>query len=87
MICIKTDYTDNIRWAFKSGYWVAMEKVGIRIMRSWDARNNDNDNIIFLFSVNGQKSYCGLAEMTGSYRDDSRPAGWRELEDGSKQNG
>ena len=44
-----------------------MDKVGDRIMRLWNERKSADEKIFLLFSVNGYKSYCGLAEMTGPY--------------------
>ena len=58
---------DNISWSIQTGLWVAMDKVGERMMRLWDAKPNAHDKIYLLFSVNGQKSYCGLAEMRGPW--------------------
>ena len=53
-----------------------MEKVGTRIMRLWDARKSPEDKVFLIFSVNGYKSYCGLAEMSGPF-----DVGGKNLED------
>ena len=44
-----------------------MDKVGERMNLLWDARETKNVKVFLLFSINGQKSYCGLAEMTGHW--------------------
>lgn len=49
--------------------WGVMEKVAARIMTLWNAKTGGKDKIILIFSVNGQKSYCGLAEMSGPWKE------------------
>ena len=66
-MCIKTDFVSNVQAAVQKNRWVTMEKVGNRIMRLWEARKSPTDKVFFLFSVNGYKSYCGLAEMSGPF--------------------
>ena len=66
-----------------------MDKVGERIMHLWDAQTTGNDKIYLIFSVNGQKSYCGLAEMVGPWTADKESIeGFRlNSKDMSKQYG
>jgi hypothetical protein len=75
-VCIKTDYVNNIYWAIQNSKWAAMDKVGARIMRLWDQCREKGERILFLFSVNGAKSYCGIAEMNGPYKFENDLHGW-----------
>ena len=81
-ICIKTDFVENIQWSVQKGLWTAMEKVGERINQLWDARETNEVKVYLLFSINGQKSYCGLAEMTGSWvPGDGKTGGFKTKDD------
>lgn len=54
-----------------------MTKVGNRIMRVWETSKADpGSKVYLLFSVNGQKSYCGLAEMSGDFVEGEPVPGW-----------
>lgn len=63
-----------------------MDRVANRIMEFWKARSGKKDKVLLVFSVNGQKSYCGLAEMSGPFElDDSKVEGFKmKKEDGAK---
>lgn len=60
-----------------------MDKIGVRIMRAWDERRTEDDKVFFLFSVNGHKCYCGLAEMSGPFIAGGNLEDWQGIEDGS----
>lgn len=46
-------------------------------MRVWEASKEDPGSKVFLLlSVNGQKSYCGLAEMSGDFTEGGVLPGW-----------
>lgn len=81
---IKTDYFGNILASIREGKYAAIEKVTERIMGYYNERKDPSEKIIFLFSVNGSKKFCGLAEMTGSWNRTGSVAGWTENVDGNK---
>ena len=83
-MCIKTDFVDNIQFAVNRGIWVAMDKVGARITRLWNERGSEKDMVLLLFSVNGQKSYCGLATLRGPWSSGGDYEGWKENDKESK---
>ena len=56
-------------------------------MRLWDSRKDDDDFVLLLFSVNGGKSYCGLAKLTGPWVPGISTEGWVGEEGGSRVNG
>ena len=58
---------DNVYCSLRKNVWVTLESVGQRIMRLWEARKDPDDAVIFLISINGQKSYCGMAFMSGPW--------------------
>lgn len=68
VVCIKTDFVENIHWSVQTGTWAVMDKVAGRIMQLWDARVGKEDKVLLVYSINGQKSYCGLAEMAGPWK-------------------
>ena len=60
--------------------WSTLESVSKRIMDIWNARGDEKEQVLFIFSLNGSKQYCGLAEMTAPWDENGRIEGW---EDGS----
>lgn len=71
----------------QKGIWVAMDKVGFRIMRLWNDCQFPKANVILLISVNGMKSYCGLAEMTGPWAPGCEQDDAVDIQDGSRTYG
>lgn len=72
VINIKTEYPRNILLSLKHGKYSVMAKVAERITKVWEAREKTAEKVLFLFSVNGSKKFCGVAEMSGAWnRDDS----------------
>ena len=61
-----------------------MDRVASRIMRLWNARKDDEDFVLLLFSINGGKSYCGLAKLTGPWIPGISIEGWVGEEGGSR---
>lgn len=53
--------------------WATPEKIGVRINRVWEARGSNQDDVILLFSINGQKCYCGMAIMRGVWKANEVP--------------
>lgn len=53
-----------------------MEKVAQRIMGVWEARHEASEKVLFLFSVNGSKKFCGVAEMCGPWKPDDNIPNW-----------
>lgn len=63
-----------------------MDKVAARIMALWKECSAKNDKIVLVFSVNGQKSYCGLAEMSGAWKQTvGIPEGFKIKKEGKEQ--
>lgn len=78
---------ENVGLAYIRGEWVIEDRVAERLMQLWNAREASSDNIYFLVSVNGAKSYCGLAEMVGAWKAGGNFEGLKGLKngDGSKK--
>ena len=36
-------------------------------MTVWEARGSSSEKVIFLFSINGSKKFCGAAEMSSEW--------------------
>lgn len=53
-----------------------MARVAERIMKVWEAREKAAEKVLFLFSVNGSKRFCGVAEMSGSWDREDSIAEW-----------
>lgn len=56
--------------------WAAPERTGQRINRVWDARRSKQEDVLLLFSINGQKCYCGMAIMRGLWEAKDIPEGF-----------
>lgn len=78
VINIKTEYPRNILVSLRSGKYSVMEKVAERIMKVWDAREKASEKVLFLFSVNGSKKYCGVAEMSAPWEREDKIQDWEE---------
>lgn len=65
-----------------------MDKVGQRINRLMESCQK-GEKVLLLFSVNAQKSYCGLGYLTGPWveKSSAQLEGWMEREDGTKTMG
>nr|POE74647.1 hypothetical protein CFP56_37178 [Quercus suber] len=77
VVNIKTDHIENMHIAIQRGVWSTLDKVSRRIMVVWNARHSPEEKVLLLFAVNGSKSYCGLAEMSGSYDPEDSVDGWQ----------
>lgn len=53
-------------------------------MAIYKARGDPREKVVFLFSVNGSKKFCGLAEMCGSWDPLGIIHGWKENDGGAK---
>lgn len=84
---MKTDFVENIQWSVQKSEWVTMDKVGERVMRLWLERDDTGGKVLLLFSVNGQKSYCGMAEMMGAWTKGGNHEGWKDKNDGTRSFG
>ncbi|KAK3110396.1 hypothetical protein LTR53_015364 [Teratosphaeriaceae sp. CCFEE 6253] len=51
-------------------------------MQIWDARVEDTEKVFFLFSINGTKQYCGLAEVSGPWNPNMQVEGWTDPSSG-----
>lgn len=88
VVCIKTNFVSNIHVSVKSCLWAESEKVGLRINRIWEARQKEtDDDAILIFSINNQKSFCGLGKMRGPWKKGLVPAGWQTAADGTMAEG
>lgn len=54
VVCIKTTSVTNILMSLKNGVWACPDPVTERIIKLWNARESDNEKILFLFSVPGR---------------------------------
>lgn len=78
-MCIKTAHLVNIHQAMTSGIWTLQETVGKKINTLFD--ENDaaaGEKVLFIFSINKQRSFCALAEMTGPWKLTEGRSGWQE---------
>ena len=78
VVNIKTEYPRNIITALKTGQYSVMAKVAERIMKVWEAREKSSEKVLFLFSVNGSKKFCGVAEMSGPWEREKNIATWED---------
>lgn len=65
-----------------------MDRVGERINQLFEDRKGASQ-IFLLVSINGQKSYCGLAIMSGPWKatGPGELEGWEEKDEGTKTMG
>lgn len=56
-------------------------------MAIYKARGDPREKVIFLFSVNGSKKFCGMAEMSGEWEDTGPIDDWTDNPDGAKAHG
>lgn len=82
VVNIKTEYPDNILRSIQEGKYSLMEKIAERIMQVWNAREDPAEKVLFLFSINGSKKFCGIAEMSGPWDRHAAIKGWKEHRDG-----
>lgn len=75
---IKTDFPDNMFFAVKNKLWSTLKNCSEKIMVVWDARKDAGEKVLFLFSINGTKSYCALAEMSGPWNPNDHVDGWKD---------
>ncbi|EME84477.1 uncharacterized protein MYCFIDRAFT_173460 [Pseudocercospora fijiensis CIRAD86] len=76
IINVKSEFPSNVITAIRQGKLSVMAKVAERIMKIWDMRHDTNEKVLMLFSVNGSKKFCGLAEMSGPWDPDTPVEGW-----------
>ena len=62
--------------SIRQGKLSVMAKVAERIMKIWDMRLDTNEKVLMLFSVNGSKKFCGIAEMSGPWDPNTAVDGW-----------
>ncbi|KAH9810920.1 hypothetical protein Tdes44962_MAKER05947 [Teratosphaeria destructans] len=79
----KTEHYQNIHAAIKSSRWSTIENSSKRIMELWDAREQKDDKLVLLLSVNAAQQYCGLAEIVGPWDPELRVDGWMERTGGA----
>ncbi|KAF2770536.1 hypothetical protein EJ03DRAFT_350372 [Teratosphaeria nubilosa] len=79
----KTEHYQNIHAAIKSSRWSTIENSSKRIMQLYNAREQKDDKLVLLFSVNATQQYCGLAEIVGPWEPKLRVDGWMERTGGA----
>lgn len=64
----------------QNGMWIAGDKVGAKINRVFEEHNPEaGEKVLFIFSINRQRAFCALAEMTGPWKQqDHHVPGWQE---------
>jgi len=70
---------ENVQHSIRQGIWRTLKKISERIQVLWDARTDADDKVLLLFSVNGTKQYCGLAELSGPWEPNVSVEGWTDL--------
>ncbi|KAK0338257.1 hypothetical protein LTR91_015167 [Friedmanniomyces endolithicus] len=78
IVNIKTEFVENIHHAIREKMWTTLETISKRINMVWNARREPTEKVFFLFSINGQKQYCGLAEVCGPWSPDTLIEGWTD---------
>ncbi|KXT07790.1 hypothetical protein AC579_4298 [Pseudocercospora musae] len=76
IINIKSEFPSNVITSIRQGKLSVMAKVAERIMKIWDLRLDTNEKVLMLFSVNGSKKFCGIAEMSGPWDPNTPVDGW-----------
>ncbi len=82
IVNIKTEYTENVLYSIQQSLWTTLRPISERIMQIWDARVEDTEKVFFLFSINGTKQYCGLAEVSGPWNPNMQVEGWTDPSSG-----
>jgi len=78
IVNIKTEFVENIHHAIREKMWTTLETISKRISTVWNARRDPAEKVFFLFSINGQKQYCGLAEVCGPWNRETLIEGWTD---------
>ncbi|KXT03646.1 hypothetical protein AC578_5131 [Pseudocercospora eumusae] len=76
IINVKSEFPSNVITSIRQGKLSVMAKVAERIMKIWDMRLDTNEKVLMLFSVNGSKKFCGIAEMSGPWDPNTPVDGW-----------
>jgi hypothetical protein len=64
-----------------------MQKVAERIAVIYKARGDPREKVIFLFSVNSSKKFCGMAEMAGEWDPNGSIDNWQENPESARVEG
>lgn len=80
VICIKTQHLDNVHIAMQRGTWITGDKVGQKINEVYKEHNPEaGEKVLFIFSINRQRSFCALAQMNGPWvKAENTLPGWQE---------
>ncbi|CAK4034049.1 YTH domain-containing family 3 [Lecanosticta acicola] len=78
VVNIKTEFPENVLKSIQEGKYSVMEKIADRIMQVWNAREDPAEKVLFLFSINGSKKFCGIAEMSGPWDRNGSIKGWKD---------
>lgn len=83
---MKTNHLNNLYVAMKEGIWVFEETIGEKINQLFTDEDRPEDaKVLFMFSINKQKSFCALAEVTSPWtKCESQPGPWQEERDSYK---
>lgn len=78
VVNIKSEFPGNVIKSVRVGRYSVIEKVAERIMKIWTARHDWSEKVLLLFSINGSKKFCGIAEMSGPWDTQIPVEGWEE---------
>lgn len=79
VVCIKTQFVENMQIGIKNNLWCTSDKVGEKISLVWREHDPSREKVLLLFSIAKQRAYCALGEMTGPWEQTpSAPSGWIE---------
>ncbi|KAK3618146.1 hypothetical protein LTR56_015323 [Elasticomyces elasticus] len=78
VVNIKTEFPENIHHAIQQRIWTTLKAISERIMKVWESRRDPKEKVLFLFSINGMKQFCGLAELSGPWDPEALVEGWTD---------
>ncbi|KAK3638348.1 hypothetical protein LTR56_013177 [Elasticomyces elasticus] len=78
VVNIKTEFPENVHHAIQQRIWTTLKAISERIMKVWESRRDPKEKVFFLFSINGQKQFCGLAELSGPWDPEALVEGWTD---------
>ncbi|KAK3618943.1 hypothetical protein LTR22_026175 [Elasticomyces elasticus] len=78
VVNIKIEFLENVHHAIQQRIWTTLKAISERIMKVWESRRDPKEKVFFLFSINGQKQFCGLAELSGPWDPEALVEGWTD---------
>ncbi len=76
---IKSFQEDNVHKSIKYGVWCSTQNGNRKLNRAWTKYQKMGYPVYLFFSVNRSRQFCGVAQMTSSYRQRDDFAYWKDI--------